>query len=249
MRTAFSYPLRSRYSPWMVAGLAYFALCARKKPDRLKQWFPWILAVGWWTWFLFLSVGWTRYAFPALVASHIFVAKFVRDLVGFSELSLSKLRSVIATDDRASVALRVSVVLMFAVFLLVSSSQSMKQIFLEPSQSAQQFAAYLQAHVEKDELVETWEWEVAFLADGVRFHHPPSSLLPILLAHHWFGAPYDPQEYDFQQYSPSYIVVGWFAKTVQNLYPVDFLEKEATLVASIGIYDLYSLNVASEVTR
>lgn len=239
MQTALKFFLHSHYFIWVVPGLVYAVLlCATREPENIKLCLPWVFVAGWLTWFLVASVGWARYAFPALAVSYMLVAKLLDDLIGVSDLSLRKVWTVLRSWDVAPIARPMSVLLLIIMLLLNSSREVIKGIFSTPDRSAQQFAAYIDGHIEEDALIETWEWEIAFLTNDHSYHHPPTSLLNALIAHKNLGAPYDPGVYDFQEYGPAYIVVGSFAKWT-GLYPPDFLKQQCTLVQSTGEYDLY----------
>jgi 4-amino-4-deoxy-L-arabinose transferase-like glycosyltransferase len=244
MLTGLRFFLRSGYFVWVAPGLVYGVfLSTRKKPGNIKLCLPWVFVAGWLVWFLVASTGWARYAFPALAVSYLLVAKLFDDLAGASALSLRKVRIALRNGEVAPVARTVSVFLLLGMLLLNSSRQVIKGIFSTPDRSAQEFAAYIDAHIDQDELIETSEWEIAFLANDHIYHHLPTSLMPSLIAYGSLGAPYDPQVYDFQQYEPAYVVIGWFAKWT-GLYPPVFLEQECTLVKSIGDYDLYRVNAS-----
>lgn len=233
--------LRSTYFVWVVPGLVYAVLlCTRKKPENIKLCLPWVFVAGWLTWFLVASVGWARYIFPALAVSYMLVGKLLDDLAGVSGLSLSEVWTALRGREVAPMARTASVFLLVVMLLLNSSREVVQGVFSAPDQSAQQFAAYIDAHIDEDELIETWEWEIAFLTDDHDYHHPPTSLLNSLIAYKNLGVPCDPRAYNFQQYEPAYIVVGPFAKWT-GLYPQDFLEEKCTLLVSIGEYDLYRL--------
>jgi len=244
MQTAIKFFLRSDYFIWVVPALAYgIFLCADKKPDNIKPGMLWIFVGGWLTWFLVASVGWARYTFPAIAVSYILAAKFFDDLAGLGTLSLRKAIAASRSREIMPIARATSVILLLIALMLNSSADVIKGIFSTPERSGQEFAAYLDAHVGQGELIETWEWEIAFLTRGRDFHHPPTSLLNLLIAHINLGVPYDPQTYDFQHYGPVYVAVGPFAKWT-GLYPAEFLRQECTLVKSIGEYDLYKVNVS-----
>jgi hypothetical protein len=244
MLTGLKLFLRSHYFIWFIPGLVYTVfLCTEKEPENIKLCLPGIFVAGWLTWFLVASVGWARYAFPALAVSYVLVAKLLDDLAAGLSLSLREVWAALGSGGIAPIARTASVFLILIMLLSYSSRDVTKSIFSAPDRSAQQFAAYIDAHIGESKLIETWEWEIAFLANGHNYHHPPTSLLNSLIAHGNLGVPYDPGIYDFEQYGPAYVVVGSFAKWT-GLYPPDLLERECTLVKSIGEYDLYRVNVS-----
>ena len=242
MQTAFKVLLRTELFVWVAAGLAYTALLAlRKDREAIKQCFPWVFVAGWLTWFVFASVGWARYLLPAFAVSYLFVGKFLDDLAQFSSESLKRAVLALREGEGASLAKSIAVLLLVVLLLLNSSREVMKEIFRAPDDNAYQMAAYIDTHIEEEAVIETWEWEIAFLTHGQTYHHPPTELLNVLIAHANLGMPYDPRGYKFQQYTPTYILVGLFAKWTGS-YPADFLDQHCTLVTSVGWYDLYEIN-------
>jgi hypothetical protein len=173
------------------------------------------------------SVGWTRYAYPALAVSFILAAKLLYDLVG--GFGFSSLR-------RAGVTL----ILMSS---LLTLGPVIKGMVGGQDVGAQQMAAYLDANVAPGAVIETWEWEVVFLANNPRFHLPPTERVNDEIARVFLDALPSSEPYDFQQYQPAYLLVGPFAKWTG---PYDaFLtdaQRRGARVASFGEYDLYDLS-------
>jgi hypothetical protein len=108
--------------------------------------------------------------------------------------------------------------------------------------SPQEFATYLDTHLCREALVESWEWEIDFLTAHNNYHHPPLEVLVSADRFYNFGTSYPPPAtvYDFRAYHPEYVINGPFAK-LTGIYPEDLLEENATLVVSIGEYDLWRM--------
>jgi len=105
----------------------------------------------------------------------------------------------------------------------------------------QEFVDYLDKGITDDSVIETWEWEVAFLAGPLNFHHPPTLLLNTAITRQQFGQTTQTWDYDFEQANPRYLVLGPFGKWV-GLYPSEFLNTRCTKLLTVGEYDLYQIN-------
>jgi hypothetical protein len=137
---------------------------------------------SWLAWYLFLSVGWERYLFPALFIGSIFTSAFIHRMTNgfnlgytaqvvssvffkrnFSRVSLGTLCVV------ALVSLQLSLTLLFLVVLYTS-----------PNNSVQQVAEYLNHNTPQEALVESYDSELFFLLDR-RYHYPPNEInIPII---------------------------------------------------------------------
>jgi hypothetical protein len=89
---------------------------------------------------------------------------------------------------------------------------------MRPDASAQRFAAYMDANVPRDALVETWDPELGLLTDHL-YHYPPQPLLDAAVRRQWLGgaAPL----YDWQSQQPPYVVVGPFGSYTEVYKPAD----------------------------
>lgn len=183
-----------------------------------------VFIIVWLAWYLLASVGWTRYAYPALAVSFILVARLLYDLAG--GFGLSSLRRAGATLILCSSLLTLGPVL--------------KGVLWTQDTSAQQMAAYIDASVDAGEVIETWEWEVVFLARHPRFHLPPTEMVNGEIARVFLDAPPPSQPYDFAPYQPAYLLVGPFAKWTGPYNA--FLAERGERIVSFGEYDLYDLS-------
>src|SRR6185369_7855064 len=106
---------------------------------------------------------------------------------------------------------------------------------VQPDDSAQRFAAYLDANIPQNTIVETWEPELGLLTDH-RYHYPPIALLDTAVRHQWLGGP--PLAYDGLRDAPAYVVVGNFG-AYTNIYAPDALARDYVEQAHIGTYVLF----------
>jgi hypothetical protein len=190
------------------------------------------------TWFAFGSIGWPRYAFPALALAAIFVGKLLVDVIQALGRHSSETHS---RDSRARLVLP-AVVALIATFVVVSPlADEAKSVFGPPDRSPQEVSAYLNANVPPSAVIETWEPELGFLTDHA-YHYPPSGWLDRAVRAQWGlpappgVAPYDP----VAEINPTYIVVGKFGKYT-GIYNSVIGRLGTPPVASFGPYDVYSL--------
>jgi hypothetical protein len=213
-----------------VPGLVYGLVLARPRDvSGARHGFLLIFALVGLAWYALGSIGWPRYAFPALAVTALFVARLLIDLIQ------SERRMAGGPGRWRAVALT-----SFIGVLLVSSLMAqVRDIAGTRDESAQQMTAYIDESVPHGAVIETWEPELGFLSDAA-YHYPPSGWLDRAVRAQWLtkgGLPdYDPRD----EVSPSYLIVGKFGKYT-GIYAPLLKRERPQLVATIGDYDLYWL--------
>jgi 4-amino-4-deoxy-L-arabinose transferase-like glycosyltransferase len=229
----------SVYLGWLVPVLGYGAFLALPRNRDGQRWGLVALIVACnLVWYIVASVSWVRYAFIAFALSSLFVARFFHDFTAGFQFDLKVLwegwRTEISRWQTA--ALRVVLGAWCALMIVVPLAQSVKPILLPFPDWPQAMAAYMNANVPQDVLVETWEPEMGFLTNH-DYHYPPQSLLYRAVDYVWTGGPSPAQFYTFvQDQKPPYILVGVFSRYA-GLYPPEWLTDYAR-VTEIGPYDL-----------
>jgi len=225
---------------WGVPGLVYgLYLSVRRETSALRIRFVLCLCLVWLVWFLFGSIGWLRYVFPALALMNIFTAKLLADLSGGFAVSLPPVFRD-SKQDVAEVARRLAVTLALAFMILTPLQQQVLDIVRARDTTPFEFAKYLREAVPQGALIESFEPEIVFLTDHT-FHQPSLPVLNAAVRHVQFGLPYPPDVYDFEPYAPAYLINGVFGKYT-DLYTKDLADGCCTLMGSIGAYDLYKIN-------
>jgi len=180
-----------------------------------------LLVCLWLIWYVG-SLGWPRYAFPAIAFGALLVARAASDLVAW--LWHSRSQRLLAGLASSYIALAITVPLLLSV-----------RDVLQPDDSAQRFAAYLKANIPQATLIETWEPELGFLTDH-RYHYPPIALLDTAVRHQWLGGP--AIIYDGLNSTPMYVAIGPFGSYTQIYAPAtlarDYVEQQR-----IGSYVLF----------
>ena len=226
------------FAYWGVAGLAYGLVLSRQRSlDGVRQAFLATFAVIGLAWYAFGSIGWPRYAFPALAVTTIFVAKLFRDL--FYALQQADRQSSAA--DRALRPARALAVLLVLALGIGYPLQNQVRAILKPAdRSPQLTAAYLEANVPQSDVIETWEPELGVLTDH-RYHYPPTGWLDRAVRGRWLAGGALATGYDPTAYAqPSYLVVGRFGKYT-GIYAETVARIASGPVASFGDYDVYRM--------
>jgi hypothetical protein len=189
-------------------------------------------------WFAFGSIGWPRYAFPALALTAIFAAKLLVDVIR----ALGRPSAVPGSDTSAHRVLPVLVALAATVVIVSPFADEARSIFGSPDRSPQEVAAYLDTNVPTSAVVETWEPELGFLTNHA-YHYPPSGWLDRAVRAQWgLPAPVGAVRYDpIADVHPTYLVVGKFGKYT-GIYNALLEQLGTPAVASFGAYDVYRLS-------
>lgn len=219
--------LRFLLSPTLYGGLLVPALAARlwqlrTRRDSQAQSEGALLAIAlvWLAWFV-CSLGWPRYAFIGVALGALPLARVI---VQVFERILQARRPWLT----AGMALAV------AALILVPLAQTTREL-LSPDRSVFAFAALLNQSLPTDTLIETWEPELGGITDH-RYHYPPQALLDVAVRHQWGGGP--PAQYDLDQTTPPYVVVGPFGSWT-GVYPAAQLERDYRPLFREGPYVLY----------
>ncbi|MGC8801848.1 MAG: ArnT family glycosyltransferase [Chloroflexus sp.] len=219
-----------RYLGQVYGGLLIPALlyslwrCRRGGAMAFAELTPTLLAVLWLGWYL-ISLGWPRYAFPAVVLGAPAVARMIGDVIGwFWQRGHHWLAGV--------VGVYVVLVIGFALSLTI-------QVIKTPDDSTHRMATFLNQTIPTDTIIETWEPELAVLTDHT-YHYVPTELLDSAVRHTWLGGP--PVAYDGLAAQPPYVLTGPFS-TYTGIYSVDVLTVTYTPLYSAGPYTLWQRNM------
>jgi hypothetical protein len=199
--------------------------------------------------YLFWSVPGFHLLVPAAVSA-IFVAKFCRDLLSRLAISLSGFWMEIRQGQPAGFILSAVALMALGLMVLYPLQSVVRTETLAKDRGPHDFAILLEGSVEKDAVVETWERELNILTD-LKYHYPDQSMMAYTGRAIYQGGDRDyalGAAY-FQNYRPSYVVVGWFARWT-GIYDMSFLEQYACRVATAGEgelrYEVYALHLGDQ---
>ena len=229
------------YLGWLVPILIYgISLCLPRHKEGMK-WGILLSLVGVnLVWYVVASVSWLRYAFPALVITSVFVARFFEDVTGKFDINWRVFWQAMQGKhvELGTQALRATAAIWLLAMVSIPLLQSLAHVISPPFNSPIVMARYMDDNIPKDALIETWEPEMGFLTDH-NYHYPPQILLDTAVGFIWRGGPAPSEKYDFvAQSKPEYVLVGQFATWVQ-MYPDQLLENGYTFIYENGAYRLY----------
>ncbi len=172
----------------------------------------WVCSASWYLWHLLLSIGWTRYLFPAAFVANVFFAAFVSDLSrGFDmQRTLLTGAQLLRGTDGKHEALRITLALVLVAVAAFSTVRTLVQAYGNRDDSLSAVARFLNSQTDTDALIETYESELFFLVDR-SFHYPPDDVQHLLNRRTFLGEDlqigYDPSLWD-----PDYVVLGPFTR-------------------------------------
>ena len=218
--------------PLFISGLLGLWLYQRRHGWSLP-WFYWLGNLLLWSVFYVLAIYWHRFALPALLlacpwAGFLLVAIF------------EALCQAAAVSRRPTWAKIVGVLLPIAIIFPLGGICSLQPLITRTTDSPFKLVDYLRHNIPSHFLIETPEYELAFLDDEHRFHLMPefyfveSTMDKIVLSNP------DQREYDFTQIKADLLVLGSFGKSVfkQN-YPPNRIQQFYRKIATIDYYDIY----------
>jgi hypothetical protein len=205
----------------LLPALAYGLWRCRARSAASLAELPALLIPSLWLCWYLISLGWPRYALPAVAFGALAVARLAADLW-----------AALRARGRPALAWALAAYLAVAI---VAPLALTARVVLSPSNSAQQLAAHLDAHVPLATVVETWEPELGVLTDHA-YHYPPTALLDTAVRQTWLGGP--PLQYDGLAAEPAYVVVGPFGRWV-GIYAEATLARDYVVAHTAGAYTLY----------
>lgn len=191
-------------------------------------------------WYVFASISWLRYAFPALALLSLFVAKFFSDLTDGFEIDLKSIKDALRGNISALSphAVKLGLLLWLGIIIALPMGLLLKDILLPPYNSPKAVAQYLNENIPHQKLVETFEPELGFLTDH-NYHFPPQIYLLESVKYIWNGGEPPSQSYHFvETEQPDYIIVGEFGRWV-NMYPQEKLEGVYRKLVEIDKYEIF----------
>ncbi len=196
------------------------------------------LTSGWYLWWGLISIGFSRYLFPATFLGSIFVAILAVDLG-------RRFRSPARPDEPSRplwswrCGLRTRSVLLTGVLIvwMIPTASVLYWIFIaDADASVERAAEFLNHETSPAAMVETYDSELFFLLNR-RYHYPKNSVQTQLARRTYFGQG-DEVDYDALATNPDYLVVGPQSRLWELYNPV--LEAgHFRLIKQYGKYAVY----------
>jgi hypothetical protein len=183
--------------------------------ETIVRFMLWSFVVSWLAWYLLLSNGVLRYAFPVMFIGSIFLGNFLRDLadnrVVWRRGGISPKKGVFSQAFFAKA------------FIAMSSAATITMVtsyyLAPPDRALEKVVHFVQAQTSPDALIETYESEIHFLIDR-RYHYPPDQVHVDAMRRTLPSVDYFPIEYNPLARDPNYLIVGPMAKRWNLYHPV-----------------------------
>jgi 4-amino-4-deoxy-L-arabinose transferase-like glycosyltransferase len=261
------------YYFWGIAAFLYasFLASTRQKKSFTCLFFL-IFATIWLAYFTFWIIPWSRYLMAPAAIMALFVGKLLADLMAalWREKTTTWLefRQKFAQTYQLSTATLLYAGTLVAVitFCLLTLYQLQDAVQLNvfdkqgllptpfvaiPELEDPRFlATFLNATVEEDAVIETWERELMILTNH-QYHAPDQSFLTLThdSVYHGQVPDFSLGADNFNEVKPSYVVVGWYSR-LNNIYDQRYLHEHGELIRQIGGdlwgYEIYKLDELPE---
>ncbi len=227
---------------WGAPALFYSIASAFHQEDRRATigllFIPFFL-VSWFIWYVFISIGWPRYAYPEWAVMSVLVAKFLVDLADGAPRNLSICDGVFsAIEKRNHKALSLAAWLLILMLLFWPAQNTVRRLISGDNHGAQKFAAYLDAHLSFDVRILSGEWDVSFFSNHQFVPIPFGFLIGKVDCEQLGLHCNDNPIRKFADLRPDYIVDGPENEHLQYV-PSELLERNCKCVVSIEEYSLY----------
>lgn len=179
-------------------------------------------------WYVFLTIGWPRYAYTGMAIANLLAGKPLADLMRGLWLTPRRLwNGLIEGASRHSLvtALVASCVMGYPLL------NAFHDILLTSDRSPQNMAILIEKYTEPNAVVEMLEWEIDFLTSR-QAHHPPPEVFVQLLK----NTP--DQTYNPLVYETQYLIDGPYSKATR-LYAKVLQSDLYQKIGASGAYDLY----------
>jgi 4-amino-4-deoxy-L-arabinose transferase-like glycosyltransferase len=199
-----------------------------------------VLSASWFVWFVFFSVGWIRYIFPATFIGSMSVAAMIYDLTNRFDMSFTIKQSLsvfryLKLNKQNGAPLLATILI--AATIPRTAMAVYKTYILDADTSVQEAAAFLNTRTKRDALIETYDSELFFLLDRA-YHYPPDQVHVDLIRRTFLYEEETRMDYDPLAADPDYLVIGPHSKQ-WRLYDQTVNTGAFRLVRSYSRYKIY----------
>ena len=184
-----------------------------------------------WSLFYLNAVYWRRFALPALFLASPLAAHFVRQAMARLTTPLGR---------RLPAWLVPGMLLALLMVYPLPALDYLAQIFKSRADSPSRLVNYLRAHVSRDCLIETPEYELAFLDDDHRIHLMPPYFFVESTPERIVLLNPRQKPYDCNRVGADLLILGCFGKGVfKQVYSPALLSRGWRRIAQVDYYDIY----------
>ncbi len=194
----------------------------------------WVWSFLLWSLVYLTAVYWQRFALPALFLAGPLAAKFLLH-------GLARLTGPTAFGGNRK-WLGPGLLAVFLILLYPATGLDIVSVIILKRQvdAPYQMVQFLHAHVPQGCLIETPEYELAFLDDDHRIHLMPSYFFVESTPDRVVLLNPRPQPYDFDRVGAEFLILGSFGKSVfRQVYPTAQVDRGWRRIAQVGYYDVY----------
>lgn len=199
----------------------------------------WIFSASGFAWFLFLSIGFPRYLFPAAFVGNIFLALLVRDFThDFNWVDTLKRGAQILKRSNFGwhlLGTNFIILLLFISFFLTLVMLYNSYVSAS-SNDILETTEFINTQTETDALIETYESELFFLLNRP-YHYPPDAVQHLANRRTFLSQDVS-LDYDPLAVNPDYLIMGNSAR-LWDLYAPVLTTDAFEHVYSNGRYEIY----------
>lgn len=198
-----------------------------------------VLAGSWFTWFVALSIGWSRYMFPPAFLASVFVAAMLDQWTNHFDVAYT-INQAASVLKKFRFHRRNLAALAATLLVALSLGQTVKVLYgayvIQSDNSIHDTIDFLNTATAPNALIETFESELLFLLDR-RYHYPPDQVHVELIRRGSFINRLT-IDYDPLTANPDYLVVGHQSK-YWGLYDPHLNTGAFRLLRKYSRYDIY----------
>jgi hypothetical protein len=192
----------------------------------------WIWNFCLWSGVYLTAVYWHRFALPGLFLACPLAAYFLGKVA-------TRLAAKVTTPPPRWLAPGI-IAMVLVLFAPIGGLDYFKEVLVCQSSAPGRLVQYLRTHVPTSCLIETPEYELAFLDDDHRIHHMPSYFFVESTPDRVVLLNPRKQPYKFNQVGADILILGSFGKSVfKQVYPPALINREWRRVAQVEYYDIY----------
>jgi len=192
----------------------------------------WIWNFCLWSVVYLTAVYWHRFALPSLFLACPLAAYFIVRVA-------ARLAAKVSTPPPRWLA-RGIMAAVLVLFSPLGGLHCFKEVLVCQGSAPERLVQYLRTHVPTNCLIETPEYELAFLDDDHRIHHMPSYFFVESTPDRVVLLNPRKQPYKFNQVGADILILGSFGKSVfKQVYPPALINQEWRRVARVDYYDVY----------
>ncbi len=192
----------------------------------------WIWSFCLWSAVYLTAVYWHRFALPGLFLACPLAAYFIVKVA-------TRLAAKVSTPPPRWLAPGI-IAAVLVLFSPLGGLDYFKEVLVCKGSAPGRLVQYLRTHVPTRCLIETPEYELAFLDDDHRIHHMPSYFFVESTPDRVVLLNPRKQPYKFNQVGADILILGSFGKSVfKQVYPPALINQQWRRVAQVEYYDIY----------